>query len=284
MMPFKYKGKMEIFEEYIKELTQKYSKYYNFIINYFKDTKIKYFQDNSFNYSLYPEDVKSNSVIENYNKTKKSYLGDKRECNWVTFMNFITDEIKRITIKKNKFYKNKSSTDISKNTFLYNNINNEQIEKIGIKDKWLVNFGENCRYISFITLYYFIFMSYANQINNKEFNLLKKLNKLVQQLADNVNNENLNLIIKFFQINKLDVNNELLDKIKYEKEQTIQNKLIEEFKKNNKINYYSSGYIASLFNIFNDIPNFCIIEKKMNFVFYAENQKKQYQNHIIIFF
>ena len=275
MTPFKYIGKMEIFEEYIKELTQKYSKYYNFIINYFKDTKIKYFQDNSFNYSLYPEDVKSNSVIENYNKTIKSYLGDKRECNWVTFMNFITDEIKRITtklsknenknilyyskltkFKKNKFYKNKSSTDISKNTFLYNNINNEQIEKIGIKDKWLVNFGENCRYISFITLYYFIFMSYVNQINNKEFNLLKKLNKLVQQLADNVNNENLNLIIKFFQINKLDVNNELLDKIKYEKEQTIQNKLIEEFKKTNKINYYSSGYIASLFNIFNDIQIF----------------------------
>ena len=69
---------MEIFEENNNKLTKKYySKYYNFIINYLKDTKIKFFQDNSYNYSMYPGDVKSNSVLENYNKTIKSYLGDK---------------------------------------------------------------------------------------------------------------------------------------------------------------------------------------------------------------
>ena len=35
-------------------------------------------------------------------------------------------------------------------------------------------------------------MSYVNQQNNKEFIILKNLNKLVLQLSDNVNNENLN--------------------------------------------------------------------------------------------
>ena len=85
-------------------------------------------------------------------------------------MNFITDEIKKITtkffknenknilyyskltkFKKEKFYKNKSSTDIYANLKHNKSINNEKIKISGIKDKWLTNFREICRYISFIT-------------------------------------------------------------------------------------------------------------------------------------
>ena len=37
--------------------------------------------------------------MERYNKEIKSHLGNKRNCNWVVFLNFINDEIIRIDTK-----------------------------------------------------------------------------------------------------------------------------------------------------------------------------------------
>ena len=59
------------------------------INGYFKETKLKYFQDDSFNYDKFPKDIRSNSILEKYNKIVKTDFGTKRTCNWVIFLNFI---------------------------------------------------------------------------------------------------------------------------------------------------------------------------------------------------
>ena len=74
-----------------------YPKYYNLLINYFLTTNMKYFIDGIYNYALFRKDIRSNSILERYNKTIKDRLGEKRQCNWVLFLNFINEEIIRIT-------------------------------------------------------------------------------------------------------------------------------------------------------------------------------------------
>jgi len=68
-------------------------------------------------------------------------------------------------------------------------------------------------------------------------------------------------IISFCQMNNFDSNNELLDKIKnciYEDQILIRSN---NYKYKN-VNYNSTGFIIGLFKIFNNIKNFCIVEKK----------------------
>ena len=77
-------------------MLNQYPTYNNYIINYFLDAKLKYFIDVSYDYSKFPLDIRSNSVLERYNKEIKMQLGEKRTCNWVKFMNFINNEILRI--------------------------------------------------------------------------------------------------------------------------------------------------------------------------------------------
>ena len=47
------------------------------INGYFKETKLKYFKDVSFNYNKFPIDISANSILENYNKIVKRDLGKK---------------------------------------------------------------------------------------------------------------------------------------------------------------------------------------------------------------
>ena len=155
-------------------------------------------------------------------------------------MTFIKNEIKYIIDKlstnpnKNILYHSKytkltidkyDNSDLKNdvNIFPSNNIN--IIIKNDITNKCLVNKGENCRYCSFITIYYFVFLSYISNQNGEEFKKLKELNKLVLNLSENVNDENLNKIIRFFQINKFDIDNKLLDLIQNEKDDNIKNNL-----------------------------------------------------------
>ena len=70
--------------------------YFNMIKGYFLETKLKFFKDGSFNYNKFPKDIRSNPILERYNKTIISSLGEKRTCNWVVFCNFINNEINRI--------------------------------------------------------------------------------------------------------------------------------------------------------------------------------------------
>lgn len=58
------------------KLKGKYTKYNNFITNYFIENKLTYFKDNSLNYSAIPEDCKTNNYLENYNGFIKSQLGN----------------------------------------------------------------------------------------------------------------------------------------------------------------------------------------------------------------
>ena len=48
------------------------------ISGYFYHNKIKFFENNSYNYNIFPKDIRSNSILERYNKTKKIELW-KRE-------------------------------------------------------------------------------------------------------------------------------------------------------------------------------------------------------------
>ena len=83
ILPLNYKGDIEYIKSNISILLNQYPKYNNYIINYFLDAKLKYFIDGSYDYSKFPPDIRSNSVLERYNKEIKLQLGEKRTCNWV---------------------------------------------------------------------------------------------------------------------------------------------------------------------------------------------------------
>ena len=102
ILPLNYKGDIEYIKSNISILLNQYPKYNNYIINYFLDAKLKYFIDGSYDYSKFPPDIRSNSVLERYNKEIKLQLGEKRTCNWVKFMNFINNEILRINTELGK--------------------------------------------------------------------------------------------------------------------------------------------------------------------------------------
>ena len=271
LLPFNYNGDIKEYDRILSNLSNYNKKCYNFIYNYFDKNKKNGFINNSYNYNNIPIDVKSNSILERYNLSIKKYFGNKRECSWINFMNFINTEIEENVSKLSK-NENKNILYYSKYTKFkekkYNYLNNRELQnstpkkKITINENWLVNKGFNCRYISFVTIYYFNFLSYINNLQGDKFKNLKKLNDLVLKLSQDVNINNLNSIIEFFQKNKYDIDNDLLDKIKKETDKRKLPKLIDQLKNNTKINYYSSGYICSLFNIFADLDNFCIVEKK----------------------
>ena len=54
LLAIKYKGNLEYLKKKLNEYTRKYTKYENFINNYFIKEKYKYFEDNSLNYDLVP--------------------------------------------------------------------------------------------------------------------------------------------------------------------------------------------------------------------------------------
>ena len=85
LLPLEYKGNIEYLKEKVNTLSLQYPKYYNMFHNYFLDAKLKYFEDGSYNYSKFPKDIRSNSILERYNKIIKTELGEKRTCNWVVF-------------------------------------------------------------------------------------------------------------------------------------------------------------------------------------------------------
>ena len=135
-----------------------YSKYYNLLTNYFLTTKMKYFIDGSYNHALFPKDIRSNSILERYNKTIKDRLGEKRQCNWVVFLNFINEEIIRITnlfgkkeninilnsMKKTKFGLEKYQGNLFKTSNIISKEveNNFERKNLTISEKWLVQKGK----------------------------------------------------------------------------------------------------------------------------------------------
>ena len=95
-MPLKYNGNVNYVLDKIKELSKAYPYYNNFLNEYFVKNKIKYFIDDSLNYSKYPKNVRSNSILERYNRHVKEQINKKRYCNWIIFLKFINTEISRV--------------------------------------------------------------------------------------------------------------------------------------------------------------------------------------------
>ena len=129
LLPLEYKGNIDYLLKKIEILSKQYPLYYNLIKPYIIDTKLKYFKDGSFNYNKFPKDIRSNSILERYNKTIKTELGEKRACNWVIFLNFINKEIIRINeiLSKNENINvlfNSKTTKFGKEKY-NNKINNE---------------------------------------------------------------------------------------------------------------------------------------------------------------
>ena len=96
IMPLKYNGNVNYVLDKIKDLSKAYPYYNNFLNEYFVKNKIKYFIDDSLNYSKYPKNVRSNSILERYNRHVKEQINKKRYCNWIIFLKFINTELSRV--------------------------------------------------------------------------------------------------------------------------------------------------------------------------------------------
>ena len=79
----------------LDETKNLYKGHANFIENYFKNNKMQYFEDNSLNYNIIPDDCRTNNFLENYNGFIKLVLGKHRIVNWVNFIHFIKSESSR---------------------------------------------------------------------------------------------------------------------------------------------------------------------------------------------
>lgn len=92
MIPFKYKGQIKIFDDICNEIITEYPLFTNYIKNYFINTKRIYFLIGNYDYHNIPNDCKSNSFLENYNKYLKEKFGRKRIVNCFVFINFLKEE------------------------------------------------------------------------------------------------------------------------------------------------------------------------------------------------
>ena len=77
ILPLLYNGNMSYFYNYLEILKNDYPNYSNYINNYYIKYYNEYFKNNEYNYNILPEDCKSNSFLENYNKYIKDKLGKK---------------------------------------------------------------------------------------------------------------------------------------------------------------------------------------------------------------
>ena len=279
ILPLEYKGDINYLKNKIHIIISQYPKYYNMIENYFLEAKLKFFMDGSYNYNNFPMDIRSNSILERYNKIIKTELGVKRTCNWVIFLNFINKEIERINEKlsknenKNVLYESKH-TKFGINKFLNNNENKNPVYikdfqppaeiniKYDIGQKWLVQKANNCRYNAYITFFYFTISPFLSSLKDPKLVNLNKLNDLVLKLSENVTEKNYYEIIIFLQKNKFDTNNSKIDAIIKEANEEKKLKLINELKIDDTVDFSSSGYAAQLFSIFNDNELFCFRENK----------------------
>ena len=124
-----YKGSMDYFDGEIKNMETQYNKEYYPLISYFVENKRKSFGDGDYNYNTLPEDIRTNSSLERYNKELKKYVGNKKNCYWFIFLNMINNELLRIKdiITKNqnknvRYYSKKIKFGLKKFKEASNNI------------------------------------------------------------------------------------------------------------------------------------------------------------------
>lgn len=203
MIPFKYKGNIRIFDDICNEIITEYPLYTNFINNYFINIKRIYFLNGAYDYYNIPNDCKSNSFLENYNKYLKEKLGRKRIINWFTFLNFLKEESSRsieklinednynidFNLKKTKFedkYNDKLNKDEENENTNNNNIN------------WLKWSNNCCRYDAFLTLYSFVIKNNIINIHDNCNEYIKFLDARTNELLNEPTNEKRLEIWKYF--------------------------------------------------------------------------------------
>ena len=98
ILPLQYKGDLDHLKNQLNIILLQFPEYYKNLTKYFIDCKLKYSKDGSYDYTKFPPDIRSNSILERYNKIIKNELGIKRVCNLVIFMSFINKEIYRAKI------------------------------------------------------------------------------------------------------------------------------------------------------------------------------------------
>ena len=87
--------------------------------------------------------------------------------------------------------------------------------------------------------------------------MLKRLNELINEQGDNVNEKNYCSIIIFLKKNKFDSNKFKIDEIIKENDEKNRNLL-------DNIDFFHSGYAVKLFSIVNNTELFCLKENKIN--------------------
>ena len=68
MLPLEYNGDIKYLKTKLDIISKQYPIYTNMINGYFYDNKIKFFENNSYNYNIFPKDIRSNSILERYKK------------------------------------------------------------------------------------------------------------------------------------------------------------------------------------------------------------------------
>ena len=116
----------------------------------------------------------------------------------------------------------------------------------------------------FITIFYFIFSNYIDDLKGDSYKELQKFDALILNLVNNFIDDNYKKIIEYLQLNHYDSNNFLVDNIISENNVTKKDLLINLYKINNIVDYSSDGYICKLFKIFNNYKEFCIIQEKID--------------------
>ena len=263
-LPLIYEGDIDIVTNIIDELKSHYPTHYSFLDSFYEEN-IKYFINNSLYYSKYPKLVRSNSILENYNKRIKEYLGKKKEVNFINFLSFIKKEdefyfkefnlksrnygeiLKFKNIHKNNVLKEKDNSENSEDSeqlsIKFENIINEEEEELEIdtvlkKGRWLKWISNSCRFDAFMTIYLFILYSKTEKCSEMIKNEgLKILHDSMNSLLENPDSEDR---FNFWSY----VNMKQLDRGEY------------------PLNFGEMGFISGIFKIFEENKYYCLSVKK----------------------
>ena len=192
------------------------------------------------NYSLIPDDTRSNSYLENYNKKIDDYFGKKHLSNWLNFINFIKSESVN---SLEKLKSNANSNVRYKEKFSKFGIEKYNEKKTNVSNiNWIRNINNSCRYDSFITLFAFVFNPYIEGIEDKKLlnKHILKINEFVKKIIETKNSEYQLKIWKYFIDNKIDILS------------------------NDSDGFGKFGYVAQLFAIFKNSKLFCLQESQIS--------------------